>query len=337
MKKMIALLGVLVLFLGGAVAYKNGNAIISQDIFYMASHSEYFSGETGQVIARLLDYQGSPITVQNCTVDIYYPDKTLFVANGVTNDSLQTTTGSHFYNFVVPSTEGVYQYIATCHYSPNKVSTVASSFHVSPALNLIKVLNSTEAQIFANTEIIKTNLTSISADTNYIRANMLTDLAFSNNMSVVISNQNTIIEKEGQILTNITAVQQFCDSPETIGSSLCLYTTEIRDKVTDINTTLQSFVNSQNAILNEINQTTHSTYDYMTGTLATNINNIFGVVQDNYNTLVIINGTVTTMNSNINTININTQSILTNTNDINNTVNTIKTNQEEQVYMEVTS
>lgn len=311
-------------------SYEHGNNVIGEDIFYMVSHSEYWSGEQGQIIARLYDWQGSPITVDNCTIDIFYPDKTSFVSNALTNDSLQTTTGTHFYYFTIPATEGIYQYMATCNYPNQKTRSVASTFHVSPALNLNKVINLSIADLtaqelahyntmqlnfsFINSELvivkddlttIKLNLTDIHDDTNYIRENMLTESVFTDNITTVMNNQNTIITQGNNILNNLTAIENFCDDATTSGSSLCLWVTEIKNKVTDINNTVVSY----NTILIDINSTTHSVYDYVTGTLATNINNIYTL----------------------------TQTIETNTVQINNTVNTIQQNQEDQVWMEVTS
>jgi len=311
-------------------SYEHGNNVIGEDIFYMVSHSEYWSGEEGQIIARLYNWQGDPIDVDNCTVDIYYPDKTSFISGGLTDDSLELTTATHYYNFTVPDVEGVYLYMVTCNYPPNKVRSISSTFHVSPALNEIKVVNQSIVDLtaqelshfntvqlnfsFVNGELvfikddlttIKVNLTDIHDDTNYIRDNMLTETLFTSNITTVLNNQNIIITKEGDILNNITVIQQFCDSAETSGSSLCLWVDEIRNKVNDINLTMFNY----NSYLIDINQTTYSTYDYMTGTLATNINNIFET----------------------------TQRIETNTIQINNTVNTIKQNQEDMVYMEVTS
>lgn len=273
--------------LGGASVYKHGDSISSKDYMSMVSHSEYWSSEQGQIIARLYDWQGDPITVDNCSVDIFYANKTYYIAGGITDDSLQALYGTHYYSFTTPEVEGVYEYSVQCFYGNNKMSQVSSSFHLSPALNFERVINDSvtysiqlQNTHYNNLQInlseidndlvtimtdigkIQVNLTDIRGDTQYIRENMVTDLNFQNNMSSLQGNQNTIIEKENQILNNITTLQQFCDSTETSGSSLCLWVGEILSKVDSINQTLQS---SNEAYLIEINQTTHSTYDYLTG------------------------------------------------------------------------
>lgn len=316
---------------GGLVfSYGHGNEVSGEDVFYMISHSEYLSGEAGQVIARLYDWQGDPIDVTNCTVDIMYPDKSYFVQDALTDDTYELTTGTHFYNFVVPSTEGIYQYMVTCNYGANKQQSVANTFHVSPALNIIPTINSSIASLTAqelqhyndlqanisviNSDLlvitngindIKVNLTAIYGDTQYIRNNMLTETLFTANITTVINNQNTMIGQGNNILSNLTEIENFCGSAVTSGSTLCLWVDEINTKVTDINTTVSGYV----AILSEINATTHSTYDYMTGTLASNINTLLSGIGR----------------------------IETNTVQINTTVNEIKQNQQDVVYMEVSS
>jgi hypothetical protein len=326
------IIGLVCLFLalGGVVSYDHGNQVLGDNQMFVISHSEYWSSEQGMIIGRLLDFQGNPITVTNCTVDIYYPNMSLFVNDGVADDSLQASTGTHFYQFITPSVEGVYQYIMTCDYPPNKQMSVANSFHLSPALNTVKNLNMSFAQFVAqelshynslqanisviNSDLlviktdlsdIKVNLTSISADTTYIRSNMLTANVFNSNITTVINNQNTIIGQGQSILNNLTAIENFCGSATTSGSQLCLWVNQIQSQVGSLNTTMTSYT----GILNEINQTTHSTYDYMTGTLATNINSIISALGR----------------------------VETNTVQINATVNDIKANQEAQVIMEVTS
>jgi hypothetical protein len=342
----VIILGVLVLLgTAGISAYKHGNAIAGADTFYMVSHSEYFLGEQyGQVIARLYDYQGSPITVTNCTVDIWYPDKTPFVSDALTTDTLQTTTGTHYYQFTVPNIQGVYQYMATCNYAPNKQASVASTFHVTPTYNVVQVINQTVAQ-FSGQELLHyndvqvnlssirsdiavvndgvntviLNLSAIDDDTNYIRANMVTATTYDNNFSQIIDNQGIIIAQGNNIANNLTAIEAFCSDVVTSGSQLCLWVDEIRSKIADVNTTVLGYT----GILSEINATTYSTYDYMTGTLATNVNNL-GISIGN-------------IASDVSTILGITQRTEANTIEINATTNTILTNQQNQVYMEVTS
>ena len=334
----------MILMSGVGIMYVNGNEVSGEDTFYMVSHSEYWSGEDGQVIARLYDWQGSPITVTNCTVDIYYPNKSPFISGALTDDTLQVSTGTHWYLFTVPDTEGVYQYMVTCNYPNNKVRSVASTFHVSPALNKIKVINSTieyfgaqellhynnvqvnlsniyNGVVTANNGIstIILNLTDIDTETDYIRDNMVLNTNFATNMTYIQDNQNTIISQGNNILNNLTAIENFCGDAVTSGSQLCLWVDSIQAKVTDINNSMGQYT----LVLSEINATTHSTYDYITGALASNINTIIGTTNRIEANTVQINNTVNNIQSNTLVINTTTTDILA--------------NQKDEVYMEVTS
>lgn len=252
--KIISMITVILLLSGLVIAtmYDNGNEIIGIDpIIKMVSHSEYASGDTGQVITRLVDWQGDALAVNDCWASIYYPNKTLYVDNAVmTTDGF---VGDHYYSFAAPNIEGVYEYQATCEYNQTpalkKNVSITNSFQVVPAYNKIDVM---EEQI------------------NYIESG-ITDI----NLTININS-----EKLDNITTDVAAVKADTELVIVLGT--------------------------------ETNQTTHNTYDYLTGTMATNVNSILSQ-------LGVINATV--------------NRIETNTEAINSTVNTIQGNQESVVVM----
>ncbi len=95
--------------------YQDGKTIAEEENFYIVSNTEYWSGETGQVIARFVNFLGNPITVNNCTTDILYPNSTTYFVQ----DALMTSSmisGDHYYQFTVPDEEGVYDYKVKCIY-----------------------------------------------------------------------------------------------------------------------------------------------------------------------------------------------------------------------------
>jgi hypothetical protein len=135
----VMLLVLTVFILGGAIAvtqYAYGSQVIEKnENMYMISHTEYRYGEMGQIIVRLVDFQGDPIVVDNCTASILYPDKSFFAQDALMLDS-ENITGDHYYNFTTPNgPEGVYEYQATCNYAPSKTKTATNSFHLSSAFN----------------------------------------------------------------------------------------------------------------------------------------------------------------------------------------------------------
>jgi hypothetical protein len=287
-----------------AQPYQTPNHVITPEVdMKMISHTEYWSGETGKIAVRLVDNNGNPITVTSCNATIKYPDTTPFVTAATMTSS--TITGNHYYDFTVPTTEGVYEYSVTCYWNPNKEQTTASSFHVSPALNMQKVINSTLAQqtitlngINTTLASVNTKVTNIYNDTQYIRTNMLTEAAFAGNMTQITNEFNTL-------QTNVSQLFNYCGNPQTTNSPLCTY-------LASINTTLAGTTTS-NALLSEINATTHSTYTYMTTTLFNKVNDVFGLATD-------INNTVTNTQNTVNNINSTTTNTQTTVNNINTTV-----------------
>jgi methyl-accepting chemotaxis protein len=106
---------------------------------------------------------------------------------------------------------------------------------------------------------------------------------------------------------NLTITNQLTSFEQTVQTNF----SQVLSAINGINITISTPID-YTAVLDEINATTHSTYEYMTGTLASNVNDVF-------TTLGVINATVAR--------------IETTTNNINATANQILQNQEDQVYM----
>lgn len=299
-----AILAVLLIGGVGTAMYFDGKEIIKDDVFYIVSNTEYWTGEQGKIAARFVDFKGDPI-IANCNVTIIYPNETsYFVQTVAMSNSL--ITGDYYYLFTVPTIEGVYDYSVTCIYQPNNQErTQSKTFHVNPALNKIKILdeiNETVVEINGRTIEINTTVNSIYVDTQDIRNTMVTDTEFANNMTIIFNELDDID-------TNLTTLMNYCGNVQTNGSSLCLLVNEIDNKVTDINTTINTVISNQ---LAEINATTQNTYTYITGTLATNINNIYNIVFGTQTTVNEINATVNTINTTTTQILSNTSQILEN-------------------------
>jgi len=134
----------------------------------VVSGTEYISGESGQVIVRLTDYKGNPLTDASCNVTVLYPDKSYFMLDQSLGAS--TVPGNYFRQFMTPTITGIYEETIFCN-SPSRrgTTTVSSSFHVSVALNfiiemsrlqaeryydLVQRINATQSNISASTEEI---------------------------------------------------------------------------------------------------------------------------------------------------------------------------------------
>ena len=103
---------------------------IGDDVFYIVSSTEYIYGADGQIVVRFVTSRDVPVMVDNCTVDIVFPNQTYYIQGGLLVPGL--VSGDHYYDFTVPDTEGVYDYSATCIWGDNSRSS-SKTFHVSPS------------------------------------------------------------------------------------------------------------------------------------------------------------------------------------------------------------
>lgn len=100
----------------------------------MVSGTEYISGEEGQVIARIADRNGRPISGALCNATILFPEKSFFMLEREMSQA--QTSGNYFVTFTVPAITGIYEYNVDCLVGDDLITT-SRSFHVSPAYNII--------------------------------------------------------------------------------------------------------------------------------------------------------------------------------------------------------
>ena len=111
----------------------------------MVSGTEYISGEQGQIIIRLEDSKGNPLSNANCLVSVLYPDKSFFIVD----EQMQSTTvsGNYYISFITPENEGVYEEYVVCDITGRDIY-ISSSFHVSAGLNLVSEMFSAQQTQF---------------------------------------------------------------------------------------------------------------------------------------------------------------------------------------------
>ena len=389
---MLLLVGTLALgAVTGAFMYATGDAVIENGFrLSMVSHTEYRFSEPGQIISRLVDFQGNPVSVTNCTATILYPDKSYFVQDALMSASTNIT-GDHYYGFTTPAgPEGVYEYQSTCNYGPggNKQASVTNSFHLSSAftdvlnnltsmttqltniegnlsivqidlvnlannvsainasisqdiLDLSNQLNSNTSTILAEFTTIQANFTHVIDDLHAINSTMLAEFTNIANNFTAIGGQltdinNTLNTQFANLQLNITTIldaignvtidtQVLIDAHNAILGNLTEIDTNLSliisnqvamnvtiESTNTIVTDIQSTVNAMETVLNTVDNTTTNTYNYLTGTLA---NNVQQILDD----LGIMNATLNTIDTNVLEINVTTQQILQ--------------NQEDEVYM----
>jgi hypothetical protein len=292
--------------------YYNGKDIINRVPFMsMISHTEYRSGEAGQLIARLVDYQDVPVTVNWCKAYINYPDKSVWVNGDLMLSDSGNLTGNHYYTFTVPTTVGTYEYAAECNFNKTPSLTitrkVVNSFHVSPALNDIAVINQT---LFAMNSSLTNqaswnfgNLTTQINGVNYNVSLIYQDTQYLKGHALDIDGNFTALNvRLDGVDSNLTVLKNYCSDSNTNTSALCVMVSELKYDIAGLNATI---IGTTGAYLSEINATTHNTYDYITSTLAGNVLNIYNeiiatqaTVNATYILAQAVNGTTTTILSN---------------------------------------
>lgn len=341
--------------LGVGMTYTNGKSIIEDKTsMAMISHTEYKSGETGQIVARIVDFQGNPI-VSSCYATIIMPNKTAFVTNQ--SMSVSNIAGNYYKTFTTPSAEGVYEYQATCYYGLNKKQHATNSFHLSPALNQIGTVLTQVGQMnvtLANFVISSgSNFTKIYNAIQSMNSTMVSQFSslnatmisqftgLNNSMAVQLTNLNSSIATQlfnlnSSIASQISAIT--VNTNTTALENLIIATnTSIQNKLDIVNLNILSVNNTMVAKFNLVDARFNSVDGNLSKILARQVQ-INNTVTNTYDLLSI--GVVNTLSSMDGKLN----SLLGITGQINATVTNIKTdtgdilmNQQNQVYMNVVS
>lgn len=230
----VMLLAISFLF-GGATAfvtYATGKEVAYIPYMAMVSHTEYRFDEPGQIIARIVDFQGSPVSVTNCTATILYPDKTIFVNEALMTPSVNIS-GDYYYLFTTPNgPEGTYEYQATCNYGGGGANSrsVTNSFHLSSAFTSV-LGNLTDIQ--TDLDGVDTSLTNVLNNLTVIQGDLTqlsTDLfAVNESLSVRIDGVSTQITNLGDQLNDNTT--QILNELSAVNSSLYTEITGITSSV----------------------------------------------------------------------------------------------------------
>jgi len=138
-RKKLLLILTIVLGIAVAVGYVATTAFGYGASVKFISGTEYQQGEVGQVIVRVVNAWGMPITADYCNVTVYYPDKTVFIDNQPMTQG--GAPGSWYYIFTTPFTHiGVYEEYVVCKVTlpagPRLIGA-GSSFHVSQTLTML--------------------------------------------------------------------------------------------------------------------------------------------------------------------------------------------------------
>jgi hypothetical protein len=346
-------------FVSGMFVYATGLSVVDSTYMKMIPHTEYRFAEEGQIVARLVDYQGSAVVVQNCTASILYPNKTYFK-----QDELMTATGNidgdHYYSFTTPNgPEGVYEYQATCNYlqgAAPKSASVTNSFHLSGAFNAV----------LGNLTNLQNNVTALSSELAAVNVSLsggINDLSdqLNANVTQLLAGQDGL---STQLNANITTVlYELNNANSSIHVKLDNLSAQIANISVDVNLTpildaIDSLETSMAAnfteVFNEfsvvgtkldnINVTTTDTNTRVQGvetTLVTMTATLDYINSTTVNTYQYVTGTLTNsvnqVLSDLGVMNATVNRIETVSNQINATVATVLENQQNEVVMTVFS
>jgi hypothetical protein len=347
--------------IAGAFIYATGSAIIMTPSMVMVSHTEYRYSEGGQIIARLVDFQGNPVVVNNCTATILSPNKATFATGLMTG---ATTLGDYYYNFTTPAgPEGVYEYQAMCFYQVGinvRNQSVTSSFHLSSAFT--NILSNQTAQNLQLT-YIQGNLTQVQVVLQSLGDNVTA-------MNASLGAQITALS--GQLNTNVSTILTTMDGNFTaLTNQLNYNVTQILAAINNMNisvnhsevlsaianlsasmaanfTYTNGLITSVNSTVNALSANMASNFTVVNSELVqinTTANSIYAAVLEiNTTTQNTYTYMTTTLATNVNNIlsdlgviNATVNRIEVNTQNINTTVNSILQNQQDAVQMSVFS
>jgi hypothetical protein len=161
----------------------------------IVSRTEYYANETGQVIVRVSDGLGNPLTA-SCNASIVFPNKTYWIID--TSLSSSSITGNYYKEVTIPDVLGVYEYYFVCNVTFSGKSQIvkkSATFHVSIAyqkfqeiIDKLNALNDTLVQM--NNTIIQMNQT-IMNEINNLKNNMTLNFNYTNELILNISANNT--------------------------------------------------------------------------------------------------------------------------------------------------
>lgn len=204
----------------------------------IVSKTEYYANETGQVIVRISNWQGYPLSA-TCNATIVYPNKTIWLVDQPMSTS--SIAGNYYHTVTIPDVLGVYEYsfdcIAQLNGRPYPLSS-SSSFHVSVGyqkfqqiLDLIDDLNSS----------FSINLDDLNS-TLIAQLNEISDQIISVN-DTVISVNGTLYEKIVEL--NDTMINQF-------GDQTTLITNYYHNIMTSIYNLQQKWLDISNDIVQDL-------------------------------------------------------------------------------------
>ena len=204
--------------------------------------TEYNTNDTVQVSTQFLRSSGAnliPVNDAQCNVTIFYPNRSIFLFN-MNATLISGSNGIYSYNFIAPSTEGIYHADFRCD-KPSPSSTVYSSgtFHVAPWANSIYMINPFMNSINNSLYFLIYNVN----NSIYMRIDQIND-SITNKIDSVNSNINSMNSSLYNLMLSINA--SIIGNQNSINSSLF-------GKLNDMNNLMYSLNSSLYIHMSDIN------------------------------------------------------------------------------------
>lgn len=278
----IIIILIFLLFVLFVFTYRNGKAVVQTPEVQWVSHTEYWSSdgvgadELASTIIRLTDFKGNPFVVDVCSVTILYPNKSVYLLNQPMIAS--PVVGNWYRADPVPSDEGTYEQEVTCTYSSGKEVKTSQSFHVNPALNYIKTLDSN--LLAADSKLNSVNLTIVGKISD-ARENINTNINLSStNLAALVRDINLslfeqLTNSKGDLSTQLSEIQivvlaNIAGTNESIQTRMNLAETNLNNLMNSVNANLENRLNDAEVNLNsQLNDVNVSITGLMNGVEAT--------------------------------------------------------------------
>lgn len=261
------------LALAATKTYDDGKQTVEKgaDLKFV-SGTEYWSGETGQMIVRLLDWKKEPFLNAQCVGTILFPNKTVWRSKmplAATNSG--ATPGNYYMNFTTPQAEGVYEELAECEYTPGNKMTISSAFHVAVPLNFLKTINE---------NLVSTNVSLDDAKVTFLAQLEATNQTLYNQVVLQGTNTRDLVNAANTSLYNTVrdAQQQLFDGLTSTNATLNDARVVITGRLSDTNQSISTLVTREaintRDLLNAVNLSVADKLRDYNASLDTHLSNV---------------------------------------------------------------
>lgn len=256
------------------------NRTINSDESTFVGGTEYTSNETGEVATQLLTLisgNPSPVNTASCNVTIYYPNGTAYISDANAH-YLPGTDGIYFYNFTIPSTQGVYESQFYClngakdYYSSGTFHVSAMGASITSIESLVTEINTTAHEINSTAYMIEDLAEEINLTTHNISETL---------QESVIPDLQTIKGYTNNIKSLSLSAISLLDCTNSTADSICY-------RVSQINTTANHISDNVTTIISNI--------ETLNGNMGGNFTQVFSSFSSLDGNLTEIDNFLTSMN-----------------------------------------